>query len=133
MKTLSCGQVPTPLKKSLLSPLLFLPFNEETCSSDKRGHYHVMYHRMGSGVPSGWVGHHAWSIDGFTWSDTQPCYDNTFSIEGGTTVVGVANGGAQRPKLLVQNGTATHLYVAGPMSGCPKCKGDYTLVSPLNV
>ena len=101
--------------------------------TDKRGHYHVMYHHMGAGVPPGWVGHHAWSIDGFTWSDTQPCYDNAFPIEGGATVAGVANGGAQRPKLLVENGTATHLYVAGPMSGCPKCKGDYTLVSPLNV
>ena len=101
--------------------------------TDKRGHYHVLYHRMGAGVPSGWLGHHAWSRDGFTWSNTQPVYDNTFPIEGGGTVAGIANGGAQRPKLLVQNGTATHLYVAGPMSGCPKCKGDYTLVSPLNV
>ena len=102
--------------------------------TDKRDNYHVLYHRMGAGVPSGWLGHHAWSRDGFTWSNTQPVYDNTFPIEGFPgTVAGIANGGAQRPKLLVQNGTATHLYVAGPMSGCPKCKGDYTLVSPLNV
>jgi hypothetical protein len=88
---------------------------------------------MGSGVPSSWLGHHAWSIDGFTWSDTAPAYTNVFAVEGGGTVQGVANGGAQRPKLLVKDGVPTHLYVAGPMSGCPHCKGDYTLVSPLNV
>jgi hypothetical protein len=91
-----------------------------------------MYHHLGGG----WLGRHAWSQDGFTWSDTQPAYNNTFLLQDGTFLQPGANGGAQRPALLLSaSGDATHLYIAGATCSPPaqRCQsGPYTAVIPLN-
>ena len=92
-----------------------------------------MYHRLNSG----WLGQHAWSRDGFTWSSTAPAYNNSFALEDGSTLSPGANGGAQRPMLLQDaSGAVTHLYIAGatcePSAAHPTClPGPYTAVIPL--
>ena len=99
---------------------------------DRRGNFHVMYHRLNSG----WLGQHAWSRDAFTWSSTSPCYNNTFAVEDGSVLQPGANGGAQRPFLLQDAaGAPTHLYLAGATcdpAGGRNCQAQpYTMVVPL--
>jgi len=100
---------------------------------DARGNFHVMYHRLNSG----WLGQHAWSRDGFTWSSTAPAYNNSFALEDGSALTPGANGGAQRPMLLqdASSGAVTHLYIAGATCDAgahATCQpGPYTAVIPL--
>jgi len=100
---------------------------------DARGNYHAMYHHLGGGF----LGRHAWSADGYTWSDTVPCYNNSFTLTDGTVLEPGANGGAQRPALLQDPTTLqpTHLFLAGATcssSTHPTClPGPYTMVVPL--
>ena len=116
---------------------------------DKRGNWHVLYHRMydpagpldpnwgkedGSWklpktpVPSpGWAGGHAFSRDGLAWSNWTRCYNTSVALADGTTVNFPRR---ERPKLLFdQSGTPTHLY----NGAIPSHGNTYTIVSPLNV
>ena len=113
---------------------------------DKRGNWHVLYHRMADPygpldphwgaedgswkrpgpVPKGWAGGHAFSRDGLAWSNWTRCYN---------TSIPLASGGffetnrRERPKLLFgKDGTPTHLF-NGAITG----RGTYTVVAPLNV
>ena len=86
---------------------------------DKRGNWHVLYHRMfdpagpldpnwgkedgswnkkGGPVPSpGWAGGHAYSRDGLAWSNWTRCYNTSVALVDGTTVNFPRR---ERPKLL---------------------------------
>eukprot|EP00039_Didymoeca_costata_P004535 m.73987 g.73987 ORF g.73987 m.73987 type:complete len:431 (+) comp12442_c0_seq2:33-1325(+) len=114
---------------------------------DKRGNWHVLYHRMfdpagpldpnwgkydgswvrpKSPVPSpGWCGGHAFSRDGINWSPWTRCYNTSVTLTNGTTVEFLRR---ERPKLLIQDGVPTHLY-----NGVIAPTETYTIVSPLNV
>ena len=108
---------------------------------DGRGSFHVIWHHYG-GSANEWLGQHAWSADGYTWSDATPCYNNSFVLETGGVLEPGANGGAQRPSLLLDPKTKSpsHLYLAASCGGgrhwsaggYKNCKpGQYTMVVPL--
>ncbi len=94
---------------------------------DKRGNWHVLYHRMfdpygpldplwgkwktqpaGNPVPQGWAGGHAFSRDGFTWSKWSRCYNTSVVLTDGRVV---EHNRRERPKLIFDSsGSPTHLY-----------------------
>mgnify|MGYP006095911799 FL=1 len=85
---------------------------------DKRGHWHALYHAMGHLGPGG----HAFSVDGYTWSNVTNAYGAKRPLVGGGSV----NYNAERPKLLFgPNYYPTHLY-----TGSDKGSG-FTIASPL--
>lgn len=115
---------------------------------DKRGNWHVLYHRMfdpagtldpnwgqedgswrrpRSPVPTpGWAGGHAFSRDGLSWSPWTRCYNTSVLLENGQTV---ETRRRERPKLLFNaDGHPTHLYNGAIWPG-----ETYTIVAPLNV
>ena len=118
---------------------------------DRRGNWHVLYHRMydaagpldpnwgaGNGswtrpntpVPSpGWAGGHAFSRDGLSWSAWSRCYNTTVSLNNGSSVNFSRR---ERPKLLFDaDGQPTHLYNGVISEGGSRV--TYTIVAPLNV
>ena len=115
---------------------------------DSRGNFHVIWHHYG-GRDNTWLGRHAWSSDGYEWSDATPAYNNSFVLEKGggpgDVLVPNANGGAQRPSLLLDPTTRrpTHLYVAASCGGgrnvwstqgYKNCRpGQYTMAVPLGL
>eukprot|EP01052_Picozoa_sp_SAG31_P067275 SAG31_NODE_26063_length_449_cov_0.880000_2_plen_58_part_01 len=58
----------------------------------------MLWHHYG-GAGNKWLGQHAWSSDGYTWSDATPAYNNSFELDDGRVLEPMANGGAQRPSL----------------------------------
>ena len=113
---------------------------------DKRGNWHVLYHRMADPygpldphwgaedgswkrpgpVPKGWAGGHAFSRDGLAWSNWTRCYNTSIPLAFGGFF---ETNRRERPKLLFgKDGTPTHLF-NGAITG----RGTYTVVAPLNV
>lgn len=96
---------------------------------DKRGNWHVLYHRMfdppGHGALGSWSGGHSFSADGLTWSPIDRCYNTTVALEDGSSVVLKRR---ERPKLVFdKDGQPTHLS-----NGVERADGiTYTLVVPL--
>jgi hypothetical protein len=113
---------------------------------DKRGHWHVLYHRMfdpygaldphwgkwkaqpaSNPVPRGWSGGHAFSRDGFSWSNWSRCYNTSVTLTDGKVV---EHNRRERPKLLFDSdGSPTHLY-----NGVFDAAGSsvtYTIVAPI--
>jgi len=121
---------------------------------DKRGNWHVLYHRMfdpagpldpqwgkwsdqnkpkGSPVPSpGWAGGHAFSRDGYTWSNWTRCYNTSVVVTNGTHETTVEHSRRERPKLLFnKEGQMTHLYNgAFDALGSPV---TFTIVAPIKL
>ena len=116
----------------------------------KRGHWHVLYHRMydaagpldpgwgqwsvrppGAAIPSpGWAGGHAFSRDGFTWSEWSRCYNTSIALTNGSTVEARRR---ERPKLLFdERGRPTHLCNGGGMFMGAKKPSVYTVAVPIN-
>jgi hypothetical protein len=79
-------------------------------------------------IPSpGWVGGHAFSVDGVTWSNITRCYNTTVKFEDGSAIEMKRR---ERPKLIFDPSdgvTPTHL-VNGVSE---EERGTYTLVTPL--
>lgn len=117
---------------------------------DKRGHWHVLYHHMydaagpldpgwgqwsvrppGAAIPSpGWAGGHAFSRDGFTWSEWSRCYNTSIALTNGSTIEARRR---ERPKLLFdERGGPTHLYNGGGMFTGAKKPSVYTVTVPIN-
>eukprot|EP00658_Telonema_sp_P-2_P030410 TRINITY_DN22967_c0_g1_i5.p1 TRINITY_DN22967_c0_g1~~TRINITY_DN22967_c0_g1_i5.p1 ORF type:complete len:361 (+),score=32.61 TRINITY_DN22967_c0_g1_i5:279-1361(+) len=112
---------------------------------DKRGNWHVLYHRMfdpygpldpnwGSvvkptktPVPLGWAGGHAFSKDGYVWSNWTRCYNTSVVLTNGTVV---EHQRRERPKLLFDaDKNPTHLY-----NGVFDTSGSsvtFTIVAPI--
>ena len=83
---------------------------------DASGNWHVLYHLTDGPDPGG----HACSPDGRVWSNISVAYTDQRPV-GNSTV----SYGAERPKLLFNGSTPTHLYNGGS-------KADpFTIVSPL--
>jgi hypothetical protein len=123
---------------------------------DKRGHWHVLYHRMhdpygpldpnwgaedGSwnrskqAIPLGWAGGHSFSRDGIhNWSKIGRCWNTSMLLTNGS-IFELSR--RERPKLLIQDGTPTHLFNGAkrehPDTGLDGGAISFTAVTPLNV
>ena len=77
-------------------------------------------------MPSpGWAGGHAFSKDGFAWSEWTRCYNTSIPLNNGSTV---EVNRRERPKLLFDaSGTPVHLY-----NGAITDWGTYTVTVPIN-
>lgn len=100
---------------------------------DKRGHWHILYHRMfdppgPNPIPSpGWTGGHSFSKDGMHWSPIYRSYNTTILFEDGGSVEMLRR---ERPKLIFgpDGVTPTHLS-----NGVVDPDGTtHTMVVPLN-
>lgn len=127
-------------------PYTFLTGNLDYCEkceedpfmwTDKRGNWHVLYHRMfdpigvgGERDPSpiptpGWSGGHAFSRDGLNFSTITRAYSTYVALHNGTTVNMVRR---ERPKLVFGPGGDPEFL----SNGVEVAKGrTYTLVVPL--
>lgn len=101
--------------------------------TDKRGHWHILYHRMfdppgPNPIPSpGWTGGHSFSKDGMHWSPIFRAYNTTVLFEDGGSVEMLRR---ERPKLIFgpDGVTPTHLS-----NGVVDPDGTtHTMVVPLN-